>query len=148
MFQLIVVSAPLCETTSPSSTSAGDGDPVPAQTPPVQTSLSVQVLASLHALPSAFAGLEHPDSGAQVPASWQVSLAVHVRGLPPWQAPDTQPSLVVQRLPSLQGVPFGAVGFEQMPVAGAHVPAWWQASVGAHRIGFVPWHAPEEHTST
>jgi hypothetical protein len=29
----------------------------------------------------------------------------------------------VQPLPSLQVVPFVAFGFEQIPVAGAHVPA-------------------------
>ena len=43
--------------------------------------------------------------------------AVHV---PLWHVSFTE-----QNRPSLQVVPFGAVGFEQVPVVGLHVPATW-----------------------
>ena len=41
------------------------------------------------------------------------------------QVPFWQVSLCVQALPSLHAVPFAAFGFEQVPVAGSHVPATW-----------------------
>jgi hypothetical protein len=43
----------------------------------------------------------------------------------PKQLPAAQASLTVHALPSLQVVPSGAVGFEQLPVPGLHVPATW-----------------------
>jgi len=46
-----------------------------------------------------------------------------VIGLVPVQVPDRHVSVCVQALPSLQAVPFGAFGFEQVPVAGSQVPA-------------------------
>jgi hypothetical protein len=49
---------------------------------------------------------------------------VHTTAVPP-HTPFVQTSLVVQPLPSLQSVPFAAVGFEQVPVDGLHVPALW-----------------------
>jgi hypothetical protein len=52
-------------------------------------------------------------------------LAVHVTGFDPEHVPDWHVSVCVQALPSLHAVPFGAVGFEQMPVAGAQVPTAW-----------------------
>jgi hypothetical protein len=48
----------------------------------------------------------------------------------------------VQAFPALQVVPFGAVGFEQAPVVGLHVPARWQASLAAQMTGLLPVHAP------
>ena len=42
---------------------------------------------------------------------------------PPTQVPLWQVSFVVQKLPSLQAVPFGAAGLEHVPVDGLHVPA-------------------------
>jgi hypothetical protein len=48
---------------------------------------------------------------------------VQVTGLAPVQVPAWQVSLCVQASPSVQLVPFGALGFEQEPVAGLHVPA-------------------------
>jgi hypothetical protein len=122
MFQLIVVIVAFSARSTP-STSEGEGAPVPAHTPPVQTSLSVHTFPSLQPVPSVFAGFVHPLPGTQVPTSWQVSLATQVTGPPPWHTPVWHPSFSVQTLPSLQGVPLGAVGFEQMPVPGAHVPA-------------------------
>jgi len=44
---------------------------VPAQTPPVQTSVTVQATPSSHPVPSGWAGFEHvPVSGSQAPSSW------------------------------------------------------------------------------
>src|SRR5687768_10189494 len=49
----------------------------PMHEPASHASLRVQVLPSLHALPSAFAGFEHaPVVGSHVPASWHWSDAV------------------------------------------------------------------------
>jgi len=50
---------------------------------------------------------------------------VHVTGFAPVQVPPWQVSLWVQAFPSLQAVPSGFAGFEQVPVAGSHVPASW-----------------------
>jgi hypothetical protein len=50
---------------------------------------------------------------------------VQVTGLPPAQVPAWQVSVWVHALPSLQVVPFGALGFEHAPVAGLHTPATW-----------------------
>jgi hypothetical protein len=41
-------------------------------------------------------------------------------------------SPAVHELPSLHEVPFGFVGFEQVPVAGLHVPARWHWESGVH----------------
>jgi hypothetical protein len=49
---------------------------------------------------------------------------VHTTAVP-LQTPDWQLSPEVQALPSLHVVPLGAFGFEQVPVAGLHVPATW-----------------------
>jgi hypothetical protein len=46
----------------------------------------------------------------------------------PAQRPALQVSFVVHASPSSQAVPSGATGFEQMPVAGSHVPAMWHWS--------------------
>jgi hypothetical protein len=54
-------------------------------------------------------GFEHaPVVVLQVPATWQGSLAVHVTGLLPVQAPFWQLSVCVQALLSLHEVPFAA----------------------------------------
>jgi hypothetical protein len=51
----------------------------PPHTPAVHLSPVVQILASLHSVPSACGGLEHvPSSGSHVPTLWHWSLAVHV----------------------------------------------------------------------
>ena len=107
MFQLIVVIVAFSARSTP-STSEGEGAPVPAHTPPVQTSLSVHTFPSLQPVPSVFAGFVHPLPGTQVPTSWAgiardaghrtAALAV----LRFWH-----PSFSVQTLPSL---PRRAVG--------------------------------------
>jgi hypothetical protein len=63
----------------------------PVQTPPWQASVCVHALPSLHVVPSEAAGFEHvPEFGSHVPATWHVSLAVHVTGFDPVQAPAIQ----------------------------------------------------------
>jgi hypothetical protein len=57
------------------------------------------------------------------PATVSVTAMVaHVFG-PAVQLPAWQVSELVQLLPSLHDVPFIFAGFEQVPVAGLHVPA-------------------------
>jgi hypothetical protein len=72
---------------------------------------------------------------------------VHVTGLEPVQVPFWQASVWVHALPSLQVVPLDAVGFEQAPVLGLHVPAVWHWSLAVHVTGFEPAHAPLWHVS-
>jgi len=50
---------------------------------------------------------------------------VQLTGFDPVQSPAWQVSVWVQALPSLQAVPSGFAGFEQMPLAGLQVPATW-----------------------
>ena len=89
-------------------------------------SICVHASPSLHAVPLGALGFEQvPVAGSHVPATWHWSLAVHVTGLEPVQTPVWQVSVWVQALPSLHDVPFGAIGFEQLPVAGSHVPETW-----------------------
>src|SRR5215831_5124526 len=57
-------------------------------------------------------------------------------------APAWQASPVVQALLSLQVVPFGAAGFEQVPVAGLQVPATWHWSDAVHTTGLLPVQVP------
>ena len=96
----------------------------PVHVPAWQTSVWVQALPSVHAVPLAALGLVHvPVATLQVPAEWHWSLAVHVTGLAPVQVPAWQVSLWVHALPSLHAVPLAALGLVHAPVAGAHVPA-------------------------
>ena len=60
----------------------------------------------------------------------------------PAQTPPAQASPTVQPLPSLHSVPFAAAGLEQVPVAGAHVPATWHWSLAVHTTGLEPRHVP------
>jgi len=55
--------------------------------------------------------------------------------------------LVVQPSPSSQGVSSGLAGLEQVPVAGAQVPAWWHWSLAEQTTGSLPTHAPPLHAS-
>jgi hypothetical protein len=114
----------------------------PVQTPLWQLSNCVQAFPSLHAVPFGLAGLEHPATGSQVPASWQASLAVHSMMSDPTHTPLRHASVRVQTFPSLHAAPSGFAGFEQPPVAGSQIPATWQASLGVHVTGFDPVHTP------
>src|SRR5947207_2861502 len=62
-------------------------------------------------------------------------------------APVWQVSKVVQALPSLHVAPSAFCGFEQTPVAGAHVPARWHWSCGVHTTGLLPVHPPATQVS-
>ena len=96
----------------------------PVHTPAWHVSFCVHAFPSLQLVPLAAVGFEHaPVLGLHVPATWHASLAAHVTGFEPVHTPDWQESLWVHAFPSLQLVPFGAVGFEHAPVLGLHVPA-------------------------
>jgi hypothetical protein len=106
----------------------------------------VQALPSLQVVPFARAGLEQaPVAGAHVPGAWHWSLAVQTTGLDPVHVPFSHASVCVHAFPSLQLVPFVAVGFEQAPVLESHVPATWQESLAVHVTGFDPVQAPAWH---
>jgi hypothetical protein len=96
---------------------------LPEQLPAWQVSVWVQPSPSSQAEPSGFCGFEQfPVAGLQVPASWQESWGVHTTGFSPAQIPIWQVSVWVHKLPSLQDVPSGNSGSEQIPVAGLQVP--------------------------
>src|SRR5229473_1630177 len=116
---------------------------LPTQLPLWQVSVWVQALPSLHAVPSVAAGLEQmPVAGLHVPATWHWSRAVQVMGLLPTQLPLWQVSVWVQALPSLHAVPSVAVGLEQIPVVGSHVPATWHWSRAVQVTGLLPTQIP------
>jgi len=120
----------------------------PVQTPVWHVSVCVQALPSLQAVPFGAFGFEQvPVIGLQVPATWHWPLAEHVTGFEPVQTPAWQVSVCVQALPSLHAVPFGAFGFEQVPVVGLQVPATWHWSLAEHVTGLVPVHVPTWHVS-
>ena len=48
---------------------------------------------------------------------------------------------------SLQAEPFALAGFEQIPVAGAHVPTSWHGSLAEHTTELEPAHTPLWHVS-
>jgi hypothetical protein len=52
-----------------------------------------------------------------------------------------------QALPSLQAVPLDAVGFEQVPVLGLHVPATWHGSLALHVTVLPAVQTPAWHVS-
>src|SRR5207253_3198105 len=116
---------------------------LPTQLPLWQVSVCVQALPSVHGVPSALAGgAEERGAGMHGPATWHWSRAVQVTGLLPTQLPLWQVSVCVQALPSLHGVPFVAVGVEQLPVAGLHVPATWHLSRAVQVTGLLPTQLP------
>src|SRR5207245_1666913 len=111
----------------------------PVQVPAWQVSVWVQASPSVHAVPSALAGVEQwPVAGSQVPASWHWSWAVQTTGFVPVQLPPWQASVWVQASPSLQAAPLGLAGFEHWPVAGSQAPTSWHSSWAVQTTGFVP----------
>jgi len=99
---------------------------LPVHTPAWHVSVWVQAFPSLHALPSALAGLEHaPVVGLHVPASWHWSDAEHDFALPPVHTPAWHVSVCVQAFPSLHVLPSALAGLEHTPLVGLHVPASW-----------------------
>src|SRR5437870_110518 len=98
----------------------------PTQAPAWQVSVWVQASPSVQALPFGLAGVEQtPLAGSQTPATWHWSGAAQTTGFVPTQVPAWQESLWVQASPSLQALPFGLSGLEQMPLAGSQTPATW-----------------------
>lgn len=96
------------------------------QAPAWQVSVVVQALLSVQVVPFAAFGFEQtPVAGAQTPTTWHESSAVQTFAVPPVQVPAWQASPVVHALPSVQVAPLGAVGFEQLPLAGSQTPAMW-----------------------
>ena len=115
----------------------------PVQVPFWQASVWVHALPSLHVVPLDAIGLEQaPVLGLHVPATWHWSLAVHVMGFEPAHVPLWHVSVCVHALPSLQVVPFDAVGFEHDPVLGLQVPATWHWSLAVHVTGLDPVQVP------
>jgi hypothetical protein len=78
-------------------------------------------------------------------APWQLVCACVHAGWAP-HAPPVQTSAGPPSAPP-QVVPFGAAGFEQVPVEGLHAPATWQASLAAQVTGFEPAQDPFWHES-
>src|SRR5205814_738171 len=96
------------------------------QAPVWQVSVWVQASPSVQALPFGLSGLEQvPLAGSQVPATWEGWRAGQTTGLGPTQAPAWQDSVWVQASASVQALPFGLSGLEQVPLAGSQVPASW-----------------------
>jgi hypothetical protein len=62
-------------------------------------------------------------------------LSLQFGGDPPTHAPPAQASLVVQRLPSSQVLPFAFAGFEHIPVPGLQTPASWHWSCAVQTTG-------------
>jgi hypothetical protein len=91
--------------------------------------------------------LKQPITGSQLPAARQGSLVEQVIAEPPAHTPDWHDSPCVHAFPSLQLVPFAAVGFEHAPLLGLHVPATWHWSLAAHVTGFDPVQMPAWHES-
>ena len=48
----------------------------------------------------------------------------------------------MQLFPSLQAVPFGAFGFEQVPAAGSQMPATWHESDAVQTVAVPPRQLP------
>src|SRR5439155_1060546 len=115
----------------------------PVHTPVSQVSDCVQALPSLHGVPAGLAGFEQvPVAGLHVPVLWHWSWVVQTTAVVPVHTPVCQVSVCVQALPSLHVVPSGLAGFEQVPVAGLHVPASWHWSDTGQTTGSPPAHAP------
>jgi hypothetical protein len=115
----------------------------PEHDPFWQVSVWVHAFPSLQVVPLALFGFEHtPVAGLQVPGVWHWPEAVQTTGFAPEQDPFWQVSVWVHAFPSLQDDPSALFGFEQMPVAGLHVPALWHWSEAEQVTGFAPEHAP------
>jgi hypothetical protein len=115
----------------------------PVHVPVWHVSVCVQPLLSLHPVPLVSAGFEHtPVAGVHVPVPWHWSKGLQTTGFAPVHTPVWQVSLCVQEFESLHTVPFALFGFEQAPVAGAHVPATWHWSSAVQATGFAPVQVP------
>src|SRR2546426_581715 len=120
----------------------------PLHVPPWHVSVCVHPFPSLHALPSDFAGFEQlPVAGVHVPALWHWSGAGQTTEFPPMHVPPWHVSVCVHAFPSLHALPSDFAGFEQVPVAGLHVPASCHWSGVGQTTAFPPVHVPPWHVS-
>jgi hypothetical protein len=98
---------------------------LPWQTPEWHVSVCVQAFPSLQAVPFATGvDTQSPVRTSQLPPVKQAPEPAQNFCDPP-HTPPKQASPTVQRLLSLQAVPFALFGLEQYPVAGLQVPALW-----------------------
>jgi hypothetical protein len=95
-----------------------------------------------HALAST---VQPPCASLQL-STVQAMPSLHTTAVPP-QTPEVHLSPVVQKKPSLHRVPFGFVGYAQLPVEGLHVPLPWHWSEAVQTTGLPPVHAPLWHVS-
>ena len=117
------------------------------QTPaPSQVSPPLHRSASLQAVPAATGVWTTPPSGEHESAVQGLPSSM-ATGVPPPHAPVEQLSATVHALPSSHEAPSAFGGFEQMPVAGAHVPASWHWSSAVHATGLPPAQLPALHVS-
>jgi hypothetical protein len=124
-------------------TSEGGGTGIPTQPPDWHVSPDVQMLASVHVVPSAAVGLEQrPVPVSQTPATWHWSLAVQTVAIPGEHAPAWQVSPVVHAFASVHVVPFAAAGFEQTPVPVSQTPATWHWSLAVQTVATPGAHTP------
>src|SRR5262245_4772080 len=90
--------------------------------------------------------LLHPVPGTQMSLVCGLP-ASQASGGPAVQAPAMHTSAVVQIWPSLQEAPSAFGGFEQIPVAGLHVPGSWHWSCATQLMGAPAVHTPALHVS-
>src|SRR6266850_7032448 len=120
---------------------SGTSRVMPPLVPALQTSLSVQISASLHDVPFSGAGSKtQPLAGLQL-SKVQPFESLQTTVPPPTQLPPLHTSAVVHALPSLQLAPFRGVGSNAQPVAGLQVSAV-QACESLQTAALPPTQAP------
>jgi hypothetical protein len=118
------------------------------QLPTWQVSLEEHALRSSQTEPSGLLGFEQfPVADWQVPALWHWSSGAHTTGFEPVQVPAWHVSVWVHMSASLQPVPSGLGGFEQLPLPGLQTPATWHWSRGEQTTGSAPVQTPAWHES-
>ena len=129
---------------------------VPGATYKVTHPFGVESLQASDAAAAVPGVINFTRDSARIPASAGVALAFSpaltadvgpflrfaTGASPPTQAPAEQASPVVHALPSVQEVPSGLEGFEQMPLAGSQVPAKWHWSWAVQTTALVPTQTP------
>jgi len=91
--------------------------------------------------------VQRPVDVLQVPATWHGSDAEQTTGFEPVQTPLWHVSLCVHAFPSLHVVPLAALGFEQRPLPGLHVPAMWHGSLAVQTVGVPDVQVPDWQVS-
>ena len=109
------------------------------QTPPRQVSAPLQASLSAQLVPSVTGVCVHTPLASQASAVhglWSSQLPADDVHTQAEQVP------VPQTLGDVQAVPFGAVGFEQVPLVGSQTPATWQESAAWQTTGVPPMQTP------